>query len=225
MSPGLIYQLALFSYNNKGASDPFLMQATTLRLPEKHLIAKKGTFCDNFVDVITNTKKILFLNLDTPKLSLKFTSMIHMIIATITAIIIVFLLILIALRIRCYRSKRITSKTIATDPDRRSNCNHQISSFSVTDSTNKIDLSPSSKQDSYLEYDNGDNDDRNPDLIPQPTDGSFNENYCTLQTRRQLVSTIDQNYMETSIPICYQYYGPNCTFTNVSLLLRDLIKV
>lgn len=43
LEPGIHYQAALFSYNTKGRSEPVVLQASTLRLPEKHHTAEKGT--------------------------------------------------------------------------------------------------------------------------------------------------------------------------------------
>lgn len=42
LEPGALYQTALFSYNSKGRSEPVVLQAATLRLPEKQLTAEKG---------------------------------------------------------------------------------------------------------------------------------------------------------------------------------------
>lgn len=42
LEPGAHYQAALYSYNIKGRSEPVILQASTLRLPEKQLTAEKG---------------------------------------------------------------------------------------------------------------------------------------------------------------------------------------
>lgn len=42
LEPGAQYQASLFSYNTKGLSEPVILQASTLRLPEKQLTAEKG---------------------------------------------------------------------------------------------------------------------------------------------------------------------------------------
>lgn len=42
LEAGALYQTALFSYNSKGRSEPVVLQAATLRLPEKQLTAEKG---------------------------------------------------------------------------------------------------------------------------------------------------------------------------------------
>lgn len=42
LEPGAQYQAGLFSYNTKGRSEPVILQAATLRLPEKQLTQEKG---------------------------------------------------------------------------------------------------------------------------------------------------------------------------------------
>lgn len=42
LEAGAHYQAGLFSYNTKGRSEPVVLQAATLRLPEKQLTAEKG---------------------------------------------------------------------------------------------------------------------------------------------------------------------------------------
>lgn len=42
LEAGAQYQAALYSYNSKGRSEPVILQAATLRLPEKQLTAEKG---------------------------------------------------------------------------------------------------------------------------------------------------------------------------------------
>lgn len=44
LEAGAQYQSALFSYNSKGRSEPVILQAATLRLPEKQLTAEKGKY-------------------------------------------------------------------------------------------------------------------------------------------------------------------------------------
>jgi hypothetical protein len=44
LEAGAQYQAALFSYNLKGRSEPVILQAATLRLPEKQLTAEKGGY-------------------------------------------------------------------------------------------------------------------------------------------------------------------------------------
>lgn len=42
LEPGALYHAVLFSFNGKGRSEPAVIQAATLRLPEKQLTAEKG---------------------------------------------------------------------------------------------------------------------------------------------------------------------------------------
>jgi immunoglobulin superfamily member 9B len=42
LHPGGIYSLSVFAFNSKGRSDPAMLQAAMLRMPEKQLTAEKG---------------------------------------------------------------------------------------------------------------------------------------------------------------------------------------
>lgn len=42
LDPGAQYQAGLYAFNSKGRSEPVILQAATLRLPEKQLTAEKG---------------------------------------------------------------------------------------------------------------------------------------------------------------------------------------
>jgi len=42
LEAGSQYQACVYSYNHKGRSEPFVVQAITLRLPEKQLTNEKG---------------------------------------------------------------------------------------------------------------------------------------------------------------------------------------
>lgn len=42
LEPGHTYLAGVFAYNPKGRSEPVVMQAATLRLPEKQLTEEKG---------------------------------------------------------------------------------------------------------------------------------------------------------------------------------------
>lgn len=42
LEPGLQYHAVVFAYNSKGRSEPVILQASTLRLPEKQLTAERG---------------------------------------------------------------------------------------------------------------------------------------------------------------------------------------
>lgn len=44
LDPGAQYLAGLYAFNSKGRSEPVILQASTLRLPEKQLTAEKGTF-------------------------------------------------------------------------------------------------------------------------------------------------------------------------------------
>lgn len=48
LDPGSHYQAGLFSFNTKGRSEPVVLQAATLRLPEKQLTAEKGAYLHEF---------------------------------------------------------------------------------------------------------------------------------------------------------------------------------
>lgn len=49
LEPGHHYLAGVFAYNPKGRSEPVIMQASTLRLPEKQLTAEKGIGKDSHI--------------------------------------------------------------------------------------------------------------------------------------------------------------------------------
>lgn len=42
LHPSAVYQLSVFAFNSKGKSEPYVMGAATLRLPEKQMNSEKG---------------------------------------------------------------------------------------------------------------------------------------------------------------------------------------
>lgn len=56
LEPGAHYQAAVYAYNPKGKAEPVILQAATLRLPEKQLTSEKGI-------VLYNIYYFIFLKL------------------------------------------------------------------------------------------------------------------------------------------------------------------
>ncbi|KAF7265536.1 hypothetical protein GWI33_021071 [Rhynchophorus ferrugineus] len=82
LEPGAQYQAVMFAYNSKGRSEPVILQASTLRLPEKQLTAER----------------------DMQKTSFKFTPLMSIIIGVVAALLIVLLVVILVLRLQCSQS-------------------------------------------------------------------------------------------------------------------------
>ncbi|XP_022907185.1 neural cell adhesion molecule 2-like [Onthophagus taurus] len=161
LGPGAVYQAALFSYNAKGRSEPVILQAATLRLPEKQLTAEK----------------------DIHK-GFKFTPMTSVLIGIVSALIIVALVVIFVLRVQCNRNdgrrKRQKNGVVST-----SNLEHR-GSISGPTYSDKTGGSPISKHESS--GGECDSDEKNPDIIPQPVDA---DDMADFNRKRQHVSTIE----------------------------------
>ncbi|XP_044729672.1 protein turtle-like [Chrysoperla carnea] len=79
LEPGAHYQAAVYAYNPKGKAEPVILQAATLRLPEKQLTSEK----------------------DRPRNGFRFTPMMSVLIGVISALLIVALVVIIVLRFQC----------------------------------------------------------------------------------------------------------------------------
>ncbi|CAH1163760.1 unnamed protein product, partial [Phaedon cochleariae] len=142
LQAGAQYQLTLFSYNSKGRSEPAVVQAATLGLPEKQLTGEQ----------------------DNHKTGFRFTPMMSVLTGVFSALIIVALIVILVLRLQCTHNhnRRKTHKNIsgADMEHRRSNSDQALS--------DKGGGSPISKHESS--GGECDSDEKNPDIIPQPND-------------------------------------------------------
>lgn len=165
LEAGALYQTALFSYNSKGRSEPVVLQAATLRLPEKQLTAEKDNKRDTF----------------------RFTPMMSVLIGVVSALLIVALVVVVVLRLQCgrhdERRKRHKNGVVST-----STAEHRgsVSGPTLSDKTDFAGGSPISKHESS--GGECDSDEKNPDIIPQPNDS---EDITEFGRKRQHVSTIE----------------------------------
>lgn len=55
LHPGSLYIASVYAFNAKGRSDPAVLPAAMLRLPEKQLTSEKGMYCRVVCIYITHT--------------------------------------------------------------------------------------------------------------------------------------------------------------------------
>ncbi|XP_056646735.1 hemicentin-1-like [Diorhabda sublineata] len=166
LAAGVLYNAVLFSYNAKGRSEPAVVQAATLRLPEKQLTAEKESSRSG---------------------SFHFTPMMSILIGVVSALLIVALVVIMVLRMQCTHHNDIRLKghkniVVAVS---RSNLEHR-GSGSLPTLSDKGGGSPISKHDSSAGE--CDSDEKNPDIIPQSLDEDESTDYSR---KRQHVSTIE----------------------------------
>nr|XP_023021733.1 hemicentin-1 [Leptinotarsa decemlineata] len=186
LSAGIQYQLTLFSYNAKGRSEPSMVQASTLRLPEKQLTAEQENHRSGF----------------------RFTPMMSVLTGVLSALLIVALTVILVLRLQCTHNhnRRKGHKNMIAG----ANMEHRGSASEVALS-DKGGGSPISKHDSS--GGEGDSDEKNPDIIPQPVDTEDGSEYSW---KRQHVSTIETSPSRSLLhqpgnPSTYMGY---CTLRN-----------
>ncbi|EDV93890.1 hemicentin-2 [Drosophila grimshawi] len=96
--PGNMYILSIFAYNSKGRSDPTIVNAATMRMPEKQLTFEQ-------------THK--------PRAELLFSPMVSLTIGLALAMIIATFAIVLALRIPCTASSKRRQKVVTNGNDSR----------------------------------------------------------------------------------------------------------
>ncbi|CAH1102842.1 unnamed protein product [Psylliodes chrysocephalus] len=166
LEPGALYHAVLFSFNGKGRSEPAVIQAATLRLPEKQLTAEKeGSRSPAF----------------------QFTPMMSILIGVVSALLIVALVVIMVLRMQCthHNDMRIKGHKGTAAAVSRSNLDHR-GSGSLPTLSDKGGGSPISKHDSSAGE--CDSDEKNPDIIPQALDDDEGSEYSR---KRQHISTIE----------------------------------
>lgn len=152
LEPGAQYHALVYSFNPKGKSDPLVVQASTLRLPEKQLTSEKGN--DAFPPAPSPgpaAKRLTAANPLAESRSSMFRMTPLMTVAAIVggALLLVVASILLVLRLQCTaggrRKRRKSSQEAVGSP------------------ANKLDQSG---------CDSADSDEKNPDIIPQPDTGT-----------------------------------------------------
>ncbi|XP_050305453.1 protein turtle homolog B-like isoform X2 [Anthonomus grandis grandis] len=191
LEPGAQYQAVLFAYNSKGRSEPVILQASTLRLPEKQLTAER----------------------DSQRLPFRFTPLMSVIIGVVSALLIVLLVVILVLRVQCAQGgdhRRKEQQRHKNAVVSSANLEHRGSGSGATLS-DKGGGSPVSKHESSAGE--CDSDEKNPDIIPQPVDMDDGSDYSR---KKQHVSTIETSSPSRSLlhPAGNSGYMGYCTLRN-----------
>ncbi|KAJ9581207.1 hypothetical protein L9F63_023612, partial [Diploptera punctata] len=203
LEPGAQYQACVYSFNHKGRSEPVVVQAATLRLPEKQLTAEK----------------------ERPKSGFHFTPMMSVLIGVVSALLVVAVVVGVVLRIQCSHNEDRRKRHKAAVHEQRGG---SIGGGSTGD---KGGNSPINQLDPGG-TESGDSDEKNPDIIPQPGTVEP-EDHSDYVRKRQHISTIEtsspsrsllqQNVVHgtSSAPGSYAGY---CTLRN-GMPLQDLNNI
>ncbi|XP_044574365.1 neural cell adhesion molecule 2-like isoform X1 [Cotesia glomerata] len=184
LEPGLLYHACVYAFNEKGRSEPMVVQAGTLRLPEKQL-----------------TSETAGKSRERPRHHVKLTPMLSVMIGVVAALVIVAVIVMIVLRIQ-NGNPDDQGKPHLEDLDKntkvipiqrelrfREGCNLLVDEKHTTGTFGKS-LEASAGELSET-------DDKNPDIIPQqvanfPRQAAAEEPSDYVRKRRlQAVSTID----------------------------------
>lgn len=174
LDSGALYQACVYAYNDKGRSEPLVVQAGTVRSPEKQLTSETGNY------FIIKRKVILFLNqkfsfIERPRQPIKLIPMLSVIIAVVAALVIVAVIVMVLMKLQhshgddqskphVENHEKVT-KNIPIQRELR----FREGSNVITDE--KYPTSPFRKLDP-----NGDvseSDEKNPDIIPQQITGTL----------------------------------------------------
>ncbi|XP_048510845.1 neural cell adhesion molecule 2 isoform X2 [Athalia rosae] len=168
LESGALYQACIYAYNDKGRSEAMVVQAGTLRLPEKQLTSES----------------------DRPQQHIKLTPMLSVMIGVVAALVIVAIVVMIVLRIQHSTVENDgkshtevyakANKSVSIQRELRLRDGNSL----LTDE--KHSGSPFRKLDSAGEF--CDSDDKNPDIIPQQISGDEPSDYLR---KRRLISTIE----------------------------------
>ncbi|KAL1513584.1 hypothetical protein ABEB36_002979 [Hypothenemus hampei] len=175
LESGAHYHAVVFAYNLKGRSEPVIMQASTLRLPEKQLTPERELHRSPF----------------------RFTPLMSVIIGIVSALLIVLLVVILVLRLQCTQGGEPRGK----QQQRQKNSTVTVGSLEHRGSGSGATLSdkgggsPISKHESSAGE--CDSDEKNPDIIPQPIDVDDMLDYTR---RKQHVSTIETSPSRSLLP-------------------------
>ncbi|XP_066996078.2 nephrin [Anabrus simplex] len=201
LEPGAQYQACVYSFNMKGRSEPVPVQAATLRLPEKqHTLDKER-----------------------PKAALRFTPMMSVLIGAVSALLIVAVVVVVVLRVQCSRNedRRKRHKAAAAAHEQRCSASGGVSGMDKNSGSPINKLDPGGTE-------SGDSDEKNPDIIPQPT-AVDQEDHTDYLRKRQHISTIEtspsRGLLQQSLqnPVAGVYAG-YCTLRN-GMPLQDLNNI
>ncbi|XP_066592853.1 uncharacterized protein [Prorops nasuta] len=169
LESGALYHACIYAFNDKGRSEAMVVQAGTLRLPEKQLTSES----------------------ERPRQNIRLTPMLSVMIGVVTALIIIAVIVMVVLRIQHThvdeQSKshvEDSSKQTKTAPTIQRELRFREGSSLLTDE--KHPGSPFRKLDSSGDL--SESDEKNPDIIPQQITGDEPSEYLR---KRRLVSTIE----------------------------------
>ncbi|XP_076226361.1 neural cell adhesion molecule 2 isoform X2 [Nomia melanderi] len=168
LDPGALYQACIYAYNDKGRSEAMVVQAGTLRLPEKQLTSES----------------------ERPRQNIRLMPMLSVTIGVVTALIIVAVIVMVVLRIQ-HTQVDEQSKSQMEDHDKQTKTipiqrELRFREASSLLSDEKHPSSPFRKLESSGDI--SENDEKNPDIIPQQITGDEPSEYLR---KRRLISTIE----------------------------------
>ncbi|XP_055588000.1 protein turtle [Uranotaenia lowii] len=165
LHPSANYQLSVYAFNSKGKSEPYVMSASTLRLPEKQMNSEKA---------------------ERPRSPLPLTPTLSIAIGLGAAVLIGSCAIVLALKFPCGAKNRRNKETAAGQQHHHNHNHHPHHHGGTTVRTSSP--GPSDKSVASKDYDGNESDEKNPDVIPDTIDSDDQMEYIR---RRQHISTID----------------------------------
>ncbi|KDR20918.1 hypothetical protein L798_03856, partial [Zootermopsis nevadensis] len=203
LQPGSHYQACVYSFNHKGRSEPVVVQASTLRLPEKQLTAEK----------------------ERPRPGFRFTPTMNMLIGVVAALLVLAVVVGFVLRLQCSRNEGRRKRHKAAAQEQR-----MSGSGGGGSGGDKGGSSPINKLDPGG-TESGDSDEKNPDVIPQPSSVD-SEDHADYVRRRQHISTIEttspsRSLLQQGLPAAAggsSAYAGYCTLRN-GMPLQDLNNI
>ncbi|XP_034940665.1 neural cell adhesion molecule 2-like [Chelonus insularis] len=176
LDPGLLYQACIFAFNEKGRSEPMVVQAGTLRLPEKQLTSETGK------------------SRERTRHHVKLTPMLSVMIGVVAALVIVAVIVMIVLRIQ-NGNPDDQGKPHLEDHDKNTKVipiqrelRFREGCHLLTEEKHTSAFGKSLEASGEL----SEGDDKNPDIIPQQVSNPVEEPTEYVRKRRlQAVSTID----------------------------------
>ncbi|CAB3364967.1 Hypothetical predicted protein [Cloeon dipterum] len=203
LKPGTSYRAFVFSVNAKGKSEPVVLHANTLRLPEKQLTTSES---------------------DRPRSGLKLTPTMSVLVGVAAALLVVALVACAVLRSQCPSRDRPKNRANQQGGVDGGSCSIGLGLLEKTGSSTPttLKLEPLAAMGAVSDCSPPDGaDEKDPDIIPQPC---IDPDEVAFMRHRQLVSTIDTtppHGRSSHIPPPGQFAG-YCTLRNGGLGLRDL---
>ncbi|KAF3425106.1 hypothetical protein E2986_07903 [Frieseomelitta varia] len=221
LESGVLYQACIYAYNDKGRSEAMVVQAGTLRQPEKQLTSES----------------------ERPRQNMRLMPMLSVMIGVVTALIIVAVIVMVVLRIQHTQVDEQSKsqmedhgKQTKTIPIQRELRFREGSSL-LTDE--KHPSSPFRKLESSGDI--SENDEKNPDIIPQQITGlhrsptmrelqfqpivgdDYQSGVCTLPRQHWPSQSVQSMSMTMSPPMLYTGLGVvSRTCPSGALLTKDV---